>query len=183
MVRGLIDGGEHGAIALRDLGEHRLRDLLEPERVWQVLAPGLPDQFRPLTSLSALPTNLPLQPTALIGREQEVAEVRDLLSREQTRLVTLTGPGGTGKTRLALQVAAEAQEVSRDGVYFVDVSSLTDAALLLPAVAGVLALHEAGVQSVRDSSSSFSRPSRSCSCSTTSNRPGRRRMPGGRSRT
>ena len=122
----------------------------EPERVWQVLAPGLADHFPPLTNLSAHPANLPLQPTGLIGRERRVAEVCALFSREQTRLVTLTGPGGTGKTRLALQIAAEAPERSREGAYFVDCSSLTDAALILPAIAGALGVHEAGARSLRE---------------------------------
>src|SRR5919112_4069983 len=87
--------------SLRYLGEHRLKDLFRPERVFQLLAPELPSEFPPLRTLNAYPNNLPLQPTPLVGREREVAEIRERLSRPEVRLLTLTGAGGTGKTRLA----------------------------------------------------------------------------------
>jgi hypothetical protein len=128
-------------VTLRNLGEHRLRDLQEPERVWQVVAPGLAADFPPLVTQSSQPTNLARQPTALIGRAREVAEVCAVLRGEQTRLVTLTGPGGTGKTRLALQIAADLLDTTPDGVYFVDLSSVTDAALMPSVIAAVLGLH------------------------------------------
>jgi hypothetical protein len=83
------------------LGQHRLRDLLEPERVYQLVHPDLPSDFPPLKSLGARPNNLPLQPTPFLGREREVGEIVDRLVRPDVRLLTLTGPGGTGKTRLA----------------------------------------------------------------------------------
>jgi class 3 adenylate cyclase len=92
---------------LRDLGTYRLKDLSRPERIFQVITPDLPADFPPLNTLDARRTNLPAQPTALIGREQEVAAVCTLLRREDVRLLTLTGPGGAGKTRLALQSAAD----------------------------------------------------------------------------
>ena len=92
---------------LRDLGAHRLKDLARPERIFQLVAPGLPADFPTLHTLEARLTNLPAQPTVLIGRKQDVATLGELLRRAETRLVTLTGPGGTGKTRLALQAAAE----------------------------------------------------------------------------
>jgi hypothetical protein len=94
-------------VELRDLGTHRLKDLTRPEQIFQLVAPDLPDAFPALTTLDARPHNLPAQPTALIGRTREVAEVAALLRRADVRLVTLTGPGGTGKTRLALQTAAD----------------------------------------------------------------------------
>jgi hypothetical protein len=97
-------------VGLRDLGEHRLKDLTRPERIFQALIPGLPTDFPPLKTLDQRRHNLPVQPTALIGREREVAEVRRRLLDPQTRLLTLTGPGGIGKTRLALRGAAGASD-------------------------------------------------------------------------
>src|SRR5215208_5687807 len=104
---------------LRDLGEHRLPDLLEPECVFQLLHPELPSEFPPLRSLASQLQNLPHQATPFLGREREVAEVVTLLRSGDTRLVTLTGPGGTGKTRLALHAAAELLDAFPDGVVFV----------------------------------------------------------------
>ena len=101
--------------SLRYLGEHRLKDLFSPERVFQLLAPELPSEFPPLRTLNAYPNNLPLQPTPLVGREREVAEIRERLLRPEVRLLTLTGAGGTGKTRLALQAAAELTEEFEKG--------------------------------------------------------------------
>ncbi|HEX8959015.1 MAG TPA: adenylate/guanylate cyclase domain-containing protein, partial [Solirubrobacterales bacterium] len=91
-------------VTLQDLGEHRLRDLIRPERVFQLAHPDLPASFPPLKTLDVYPNNLPLQLTSFVGREREIAEVKRLL--RQSRLVTLTGIGGCGKTRLSLQVAA-----------------------------------------------------------------------------
>jgi predicted ATPase/class 3 adenylate cyclase len=146
----LGETGRSVSVTLRDLGEHRLRDLVKPERVWQVVAPGLPADFPPLVTLSSPHTNLVPQPTALIGRAREVAEVRALLGGDQTRLVTLTGPGGTGKTRLALQIAGDLLETTPDGVYVVDLSSVTDAALMPPVIAAVLGLREEGSRDLRE---------------------------------
>src|SRR5918997_1485307 len=89
---------------LRDLGERRLKDLIRPERVFQLIASDLPPSFPSLKTLDARLNNLPSQPTPLVGREREVAGVCRLLRRREVRLLTLTGPGGTGKTRLGLQV-------------------------------------------------------------------------------
>jgi len=113
---------------LRDLGEHRLKDLIEAERLYQ-LGDG---EFPPLRTLGA--TNLPVAASALVGREREVAELVELLSSD-TRLVTLTGPGGTGKTRLALQVAAELVGTVHDGVFWLPLASLTEPGLLTSEVA------------------------------------------------
>src|SRR5829696_3749103 len=107
---------------LRDLGEHPLRDLYRPERVFQLLHPDLPADFPPIRTLTTRPNNLPLQPTPFLGREDQVARVVDLLSRDDVRLLTITGPGGVGKTRLALQAAADLLEAFPDGVWFVDLS-------------------------------------------------------------
>jgi predicted ATPase/class 3 adenylate cyclase len=145
-IRRLLDGAPPG-VDLRDLGEHRLRDLHQPERVWQAVAPGLTGAFPPLRTLETSPHNLPAPPTPLIGRETEMAAVPRLF-REGARLVTLTGPGGSGKTRLALEVGAELLTDFADGVWFLDLSGLTDPALLLPQIAGVLGLRESGEQPV-----------------------------------
>src|SRR5918998_3978310 len=95
LVRDSLPAGS----SLRDLGERRLKDLFRPERVFQVTAPDLPSDFPPLRTLESLRNNLPLQPTPLIGREREVGEVCERLRQEEIRLLTLTGPGGTSKTR------------------------------------------------------------------------------------
>src|SRR5215211_4929274 len=126
LTRGALPAGAE----LRDLGEHRLRDLLEPERVYQLQHPDLPVDFPPLRSLEYRPNNLPRQPTPFLGREQAVGEVVDLLRRDDVLLLTLIGPGGTGKTRLALQAAAEVLDGFADGVFFISVAALTDPALV-----------------------------------------------------
>jgi predicted ATPase/class 3 adenylate cyclase len=146
-VRRLLEGALPPDVSLRDLGQHRLRDLLEPERIWQVLAPGVPDVFPALRSLAFRPHNLPSPPTPLVGREDEVARLLHHFAND-ARLVTLTGPGGSGKTRLALEVAAELVENFPDGVWFLDLAALTDPDLLLPQVATVLGVREIGSQSL-----------------------------------
>ena len=137
-------------VTLRDLGRHRLRDLLEPELVSQIVAPDLPDTFPPLKSLERHPTNLPIQPTPLVGREEELETVRTLLLRDDVRLVTLTGVGGTGKTRLALQAAAEALETFEDGAFFVDLAPIEQPQLVLSTIAAALGVRESGGRSLRD---------------------------------
>jgi predicted ATPase/class 3 adenylate cyclase len=117
-----------GGDRLRDLGKHRLKDLTAPERIYQVGD----DTFPPLKTLDR--TNLPIAATPLVGRERELAELTELL-RDETRLVTVTGAGGSGKTRLALQVAAELADEFRDGVFFVPLAPVQDAALVAPTMA------------------------------------------------
>ncbi len=124
--------------ALKDLGVHQLKDLGRPERLFQLCGPGLAAEFPRLRSLGspALPNNLPTQLTAFIGREQEIAEVRRLV--ESSRLVTLTGPGGCGKTRLGLQVAASLLDGWGDGVWLVELAAVTDIVAVPAAVASAL---------------------------------------------
>jgi predicted ATPase/class 3 adenylate cyclase/Tfp pilus assembly protein PilF len=129
---------------LRDLGEHRLKDLVRPEHIFQLDAAGLPPEHPPLKSLNPRPHNLPVQPTPLIGRERELREILEWLQGGAVRLLTLTGPGGTGKTRLALQAAAELVEEFPDGVFFVNLAPVRDAALVPSAIAQVLGVREAG---------------------------------------
>jgi predicted ATPase/class 3 adenylate cyclase len=133
-------------VHLRDLGEGRLKDLSRPERIFQLTAPDLPSQFPPLKTLERAPNNLPLQLTPLIGREREVEEVCLRLRSPQVRVLTLTGPGGTGKTRVGLQAAAELTGEFEDGVFFVALAAIADPALVAPTVARALGLTEAGNQ-------------------------------------
>jgi predicted ATPase/class 3 adenylate cyclase len=116
----------------RDLGEHRLKDLTAPERIYQVGDA----RFPPLKSLYR--TNLPVPVTSFLGREADIDAVQMLLAREEVRLVTLTGPGGSGKTRLALQAAAAGADRYRDGVFWVALAALRDPKLVLPTVAAAL---------------------------------------------
>lgn len=127
---------------LRDLGEHRLKDLGRPEHIFQLEAPDLPADFPPLRTLDSYRHNLPPQATPLIGREAEVAQVVGLLARDGMRLITLTGPGGIGKTRLALQVAADALDSYRDGVLFVALAPLKDPDQVLAAIVQALGARE-----------------------------------------
>ncbi len=129
-------------VAARALGAHRLKDLQQPERLYQLVVPGLPADFPPLRTLTSRPNNLPAQPTSLVGREREVAALLDLLREETVRLVTLTGPGGTGKTRLSLQAAADLLDDFEAGVFFVPLAPITDPALVASTVAQALGVRE-----------------------------------------
>ena len=125
-------------VTLRDLGSHRFKDLGRPERVFQAVIEGLPGHFPRLRSLDRTPNNLPTQLSSFIGREGEIQEGERLL--EGTRLLTLTGPGGTGKTRLSIQIAAAAAEDFPDGVFFVALAPLVDPALVPSTIASELGL-------------------------------------------
>jgi predicted ATPase/class 3 adenylate cyclase len=126
--------------SLRDLGDHRLKDLRRAERLYQVVLPDLPNDFPPLSSLDSHPHNMPVQLTSFVGREHEVAELKPLLV--SSRLLTLTGPGGTGKTRLALRLATEESDSFAAGVWLVELAPLADPTLVPHTVAATLGVQE-----------------------------------------
>ena len=126
-------------VQLRDLGEHRLKDLAHPERIYQLVIDGRPTEFPALRTLDRTPNNLPTQVTTFIGRENEIRDGLKLL--DGTRLLTLTGPGGTGKTRLSLQLAAEAGPGFPDGTFWVPLAPIADPDLVPSTIA-----HSLGVQ-------------------------------------
>jgi predicted ATPase/class 3 adenylate cyclase len=136
LVRDSLPAG----VELRDLGAHRLKDLGHPVQIFQLEAPGLPARFPPLRSLGnpALQNNLPVQLATFIGRNRELAEVRDVV--RSCRLVTLTGAGGSGKTRLSLQVAAELLDESGDGVWLIELAAVTDQDAVVPTICQVLGI-------------------------------------------
>ena len=127
-------------LSLRELGAVRLKDLAAPELVSQLVHPGLAHEFPPLRSLEALPNNLPLQLTSFVGRERELAEAKELLGK--TRLLTLLGMGGLGKTRLSLQIGADLLDEYPDGVWFLDLAPITDPSLVPSEAAQVLGVRE-----------------------------------------
>src|SRR5579872_1650427 len=136
------------ATELADLGYHRLKDLAEPEHVWQASIEGLATEFPPLNSLPELHHNLPVQASALRGRETELRDLGALLERHQ--LVTLLGAGGVGKTRLAMQVGADAIERFKDGVWFADLAPISDPQLVATIVANALGMNQAEGQQLAD---------------------------------
>ena len=143
-------GGARDEVSLRSLGEHALKDIEDRVELHQVVAPGLREDFPALRSVSPHPTNLPARLPTLIGREDEITALVELLSSEDVSVVTVMGPGGTGKTRLALAVGADALPVFADGVFFVDLSALSDASLVVPAIVQALSLREAAGRSLAE---------------------------------
>lgn len=144
LVRDAVPSG----VEVRDLGAHRLKDLQRPEHVYQLVISGLASDFPPLRSLGTVPNNLPMQLSSFIGREREIKQVKELLTR--TRLLTLTGPGGTGKTRLSLQVAAEVVDEFKDGAWFVDLSMIKDPPAVMQAIARALGVRELGERPMQE---------------------------------
>jgi predicted ATPase/class 3 adenylate cyclase len=134
-------------VTMRDLGQHRLKDFDEPGRIHQVVVEGVPADFPPIRTLEVA-TNLPTQLSTLIGRERELSAITTLT--DQHRLVTLTGPGGTGKTRLAVDAARRTRDAFPDGVFFVDLSPVSDPRLLPNTVAATLRLREEGGRPVAE---------------------------------
>ena len=118
-TRELLGAELPAGLGLRELGEHRLKDLTHPQRLWQLVIAGLPDAFPALRTLGPRPFNLPVQMTRFVGRERELARLQELLDDPARRLVTLVGPGGIGKTRLAVEAASGRYGPSRDGVVYV----------------------------------------------------------------
>jgi predicted ATPase/class 3 adenylate cyclase len=154
-TRELLRGELPEGASLQDMGARRLKGLLNPVQLWQVLAPDLPSEFPPLQTLDATPNNLPTQLNSFVGRERQVAEVKALLTeahdpRDPARLFTLTGPGGAGKTRLSLQVAAEALEAFRDGAWFVELAPIDDPELVPQAIARAFRVSEGPGKPIRE---------------------------------
>ena len=142
-------------VAVLDLGEHRLRDLTMPEHVFQLCDAALPHEFPPLRSLGAYPSNLPVQATAFVGRDDQMRDARKAL--DGCRVVTLTGVGGVGKTRLALQVAAEVLPQYRDGAWLVELGGVSDGVAAEEAIASALGVQQQSGQALRESLLSFLR--------------------------
>ena len=147
-TRGLVETHLPDDVRLRDLGAFRLKDLLGAEQVVQVDAAGLPLDFPPLRTPDARPNNLPTQLTTFVGRAAELDEAAQLLST--TRLLTLTGPGGTGKTRLSLQLASTVADGFPDGVFFVPLEPVRDPMLVTSRIAGAVGVVEAGARPIAD---------------------------------
>ena len=145
-TRSLVQARLPAGTSLRDLGEHHLKDLDQVENIYQLLAPDLPDSFPRLRTLSTYPNNLPVQLSTFVGREDEIDEVVGRL--DSVRALTLIGPGGTGKTRLAQQAAAKVVEDFADGIWYIELAPVIDSTLVAQTVAKVLQIHEQPSQSI-----------------------------------
>jgi predicted ATPase/class 3 adenylate cyclase len=158
LTQDLLEDHPLDGVRLRDLGDHRLKDLGAPVRIVQVVADGLPADFPALRSLDARPNNLPTQLTTFVGRDAELEEAAGLLAG--TRLLTLTGPGGTGKTRLSLQLAARASDDFPDGIYFVPLEPIRDPMLVAPRIASSLGVAEGAARPIAESLADWLRDKR-----------------------
>jgi predicted ATPase/class 3 adenylate cyclase len=141
-TQALVEHGLPADLQVRDVGVHRLKDLVRPERLYQLVIEGVPDTFPALRTLDATPNNLPTQLTSFVGRSADVEEAKRLLA--STHLLTLTGPGGIGKTRLSLQLAAEMASSFPDGTFFVALSAVTDPELIPSVIAQSIGLSISG---------------------------------------
>ncbi len=153
VTAGLVQDSLPPDVSLIDLGTHALRGLSRGEKIYQLRIPGLANEFPPLPSATGFESNLPVPPTNFIGRARDVSAVSDLLLRKDVRLVTLTGMGGTGKTRLSLEVGRALLEDFAQGVYFVDLASLSNPGLVAPTIARSMGIGEAGrppLESLKD---------------------------------
>ena len=146
----MLEAARAGSMTLRDLGEHRLKDLERPERIFQLVEEGLATEFPPPLTLDYRPNNLPTQTSAFVGREAELAAIRERIADPGIRLLTLTGPGGTGKTRLALRAAADEIDRFRDGVFFVDVTSATNTDAVIALIATAIGVRDSAGSSPVD---------------------------------
>jgi predicted ATPase/class 3 adenylate cyclase len=154
-TRALVEHDLPDGVILRDLGQHRLKDIDYPEHLHDLIIDGLGSNFPALRTLDVHPTNLPARRTSFVGREKEIAEINELL--EKTRLLTLTGPGGTGKTRLALRVAGARLARFSDGVFLVDLSATTDPMLVSAQIASALRIREMPGRDVTDTLTDYLR--------------------------
>jgi predicted ATPase/class 3 adenylate cyclase len=152
----LLLGELPAGVSLRDMKEHRLKGLLNPEHLWQAVTPDLAQDFPALQTLNSIPNNLPLQLTSFIGREKEIAEMKTLV--EHNRLVTLTGSGGVGKTRHALQVGAELLDAFADGVWLAELAPVSNPELVVHAVASALGVREDSGRPVMDALQDYLEP-------------------------
>src|SRR5512135_1401053 len=144
----LIQSVLPAGVTLRDMGEHHFKGLTGLEQLWQLVAPDLLSDFPPLKTAVSVPNNLPTQLTSFIGREHELADIKHLLL--MTHLLTLTGSGGTGKTRLTLQTAAEMLDSFADGAWFIELAPIADPALVPQTVAMALGVSELPGHSTQD---------------------------------
>ena len=159
-TRSLISHALPGDATLKDLGEHRLKDLPAPERIYQVMASGLATDFPAPKSLDAIPNNLPVAASALVGRTAELEQLGRILEGETVRLCTLTGPGGIGKTRLAVEAASNALEHYTDGATFVDLAHAREATAVLVEIARGTGLAAPGDRDLRTAVAEHLRPKR-----------------------
>ncbi|MGH7453319.1 MAG: ATP-binding protein, partial [bacterium] len=156
-TRQLVAGNLPEGVTLRDLGEHRLKDLQQAEHLYQIIAPDLQSDFPSLKTLNSRPNNLVAQITPLVGREHQIEALRQLLLKAEVRLVTLTGPGGIGKTSLSLQVAISLLEEFAHGVFFVGLAAISDPELVLPTITQTLGIRETRSKPLRESVSEYLR--------------------------